>query len=157
MGGEDAFEWLPRWRAAHARLWPKSAPAPSVPAPSAPAPAPSGPNRWSTPKLTKMRRKREDEAPLIRLIVAELPQHPELSDILVSTAYHYGCLPEHLTGPSRLVYYVRPRQIAITLARELIGGTTWCQLGRDFNRDHTTIINAVRRHSAKIKRILSGE
>ena len=60
-------------------------------------------------------------------------------------AEHYGMSREELLGRSRQQSIVRPRQIAIFMAKRLTQRSL-PDLGRRFgNRDHTTIIHAVRR------------
>jgi chromosomal replication initiation ATPase DnaA len=54
---------------------------------------------------------------------------------------------EDLVGPSRQRKYVMPRWLAMSLAREL-GRKSLPQIGRAFNRDHTTVIHAIRRLKA---------
>lgn len=45
-----------------------------------------------------------------------------------------------------------PRQIAMALSAELVQDTSLPQIGRAFNRDHTTVIHAIRVVSERIER-----
>lgn len=49
-----------------------------------------------------------------------------------------------LVGPNRARKFSRPRQIAMALARELTQ-RSMPEIGRQFSRDHTTVLHAIRR------------
>ncbi len=60
-------------------------------------------------------------------------------------ATSFGLTRADLLGPSRLAHIVRPRQIAMYLAREVVGQSL-PEIGRRFGgRDHTTVLHAVRK------------
>jgi len=74
-----------------------------------------------------------------------------ISEIIVQCAKHYGVSVLDIKSNSRIVTIVRPRQVAMYLAKTL----TQCslpQVGRLFGgRDHTTILHAVRKISGLVK------
>lgn len=55
----------------------------------------------------------------------------------------YGIEPSDIAGPRRHARLVIPRSIAMQLARE--HGLSLPQIGRAFNRDHTTVLHACRK------------
>lgn len=60
-------------------------------------------------------------------------------------ADHFELTPAHLESPRRTAELARPRQIAMVLARELLPRKSLPDIGRAFgNRDHTTVMHAVR-------------
>lgn len=65
-------------------------------------------------------------------------------DILRTVAGYYGLTPEQLVGPSRVQRIARPRHLAMFLADQKmdIGPSA---LGRTFDRDHSTVIQAIRK------------
>jgi len=56
---------------------------------------------------------------------------------------YYKLDMEGLLGPSRLREFSRPRMVAMYLCRKLTSNSL-PQIGRAFNRDHTTVLSAVR-------------
>lgn len=64
--------------------------------------------------------------------------------IIRETARGAGLRPEDLTGYSRRADHVWPRFCAIKACREY-AKMSLPQIGRIFNRHHTTILNALRR------------
>lgn len=66
-----------------------------------------------------------------------------IPQITRATADHFGLTLQDLHGPSRHRKVAWPRIIAMALARER--GATLKQIGSYFCRDHTTVLNAVRR------------
>lgn len=85
-------------------------------------------------------------------VIPETPVNSEtpapritIARIQSATARHFATTVESLKGPSRKRDLVRPRQIAVYLARELTSSSTTV-LGRWFGkRDHTTIMHAQRK------------
>jgi chromosomal replication initiator protein len=65
-----------------------------------------------------------------------------------ATCQHFKIGRVDLLSKSRMAHLVEPRHIAIFLARE--GGVSWMKLGREFNREHTVPIYAVRRIKQRI-------
>ncbi|RJL18647.1 helix-turn-helix domain-containing protein [Paracoccus siganidrum] len=58
-----------------------------------------------------------------------------------------GVTADQITGKSRKAEIVRVRQIVCFIARQK--GMTYQQIGRVLNRDHTTIVAAVKREAAR--------
>lgn len=66
-----------------------------------------------------------------------------IDEIKKKTAEHYGLKVADLESPNRSRSIVRPRQIAMFLARQLTP-RSYPEIGRRFgNRDHTTVMHAV--------------
>jgi chromosomal replication initiator protein len=60
-----------------------------------------------------------------------------------TVANYYGLHTTHMTGQSKESRHARPRQVAMYLAREMIGRST-PDIGRMFGgRDHTTVLHAL--------------
>jgi len=63
--------------------------------------------------------------------------------IIQEVAKAYGVEARMLTSPRRHKEYVRPRQVAMWLTKQLIPAYSMPQIGRAFgNRDHTTVMHA---------------
>jgi chromosomal replication initiator protein len=66
-----------------------------------------------------------------------------IEEIKKKVAEHYGLKTADLESPNRSRSIVRPRQIAMYLAR-LLTPRSYPEIGRRFgNRDHTTVMHAV--------------
>ncbi|MGF3028005.1 helix-turn-helix domain-containing protein [Methylobacterium aquaticum] len=63
--------------------------------------------------------------------------------VAVIVAEDYGASLAQMRGPARKSVDVKPRQVAMYLAHRLIGQSLPA-LGRYFNRDHTTVLHAIR-------------
>jgi chromosomal replication initiator protein len=63
--------------------------------------------------------------------------------IVARVAAAFGVKPRDLLGPSRLRAVMVPRQVAMYLAREA-AKLPLAQIGKQFGRDHTTVLHAVR-------------
>ncbi len=73
-----------------------------------------------------------------------------VSEIQLATCEHFGLSTEELLSSARTQRIAWPRQLAMYLARELTGESLPA-IGRDFGgRDHTTVLHACRRTSARI-------
>lgn len=80
-----------------------------------------------------------------------LPERPKLTDILGATAAHFSLSISELLSERRTSDVVRPRQIAMYLAKRLTLRSL-PQIGlRLGKRDHTTILHGVRKIEAKLK------
>ncbi|PNW26769.1 UNVERIFIED_CONTAM: hypothetical protein BEN50_21540 [Euhalothece sp. KZN 001] len=77
-----------------------------------------------------------------------------LHQIAETTAEEFGLTVEDLRGKKRTRAVVRPRQLAMCLARDLTVRSL-PEIGRYFRRDHTTVLNALDRIAAL--RALGGE
>ncbi|WP_110180842.1 chromosomal replication initiator protein DnaA [Nocardioides solisilvae] len=71
---------------------------------------------------------------------------PEITSplIIAQTAAYFGVSIDDLTGPSRGRHLVLARQISMYLCRELTS-MSLPQIGREFGRDHTTVMYADRK------------
>jgi chromosomal replication initiator protein len=73
-----------------------------------------------------------------------------VSEIQAAVGEHFGLSPEELLSTARTARIAWPRQVAMYLARELTGESLPA-IGRHFGgRDHTTVLHAWRRTSARI-------
>src|SRR5437763_1484919 len=70
-----------------------------------------------------------------------------LHDIERAVCLRFGLTAERLRGRERCRKVARPRQMAMFLARELTGASL-PMIGRHFQRDHTTVLWAVRKIAA---------
>lgn len=80
------------------------------------------------------------------------PSHHSIADIRAEVADYFKISAEDMAAPSRHHSIAHPRQVAMYLAREVLGAS-FPKIGREFgNCDHTTAIhacNAVRKRMAK--------
>ena len=78
-------------------------------------------------------------------------QRPKsVGEIQAAVGEHFGLSPEELLSTARTARIAWPRQVAMYLARELTGESLPA-IGRHFGgRDHTTVLHAWRRTSARI-------
>jgi chromosomal replication initiation ATPase DnaA len=81
--------------------------------------------------------------------VSLLMRRMSIKRVLKIVADYYDIPTTILTGDSRLVAYVRPRQIACVLAKEILRRSL-PEIGRVINRDHTTVLHALRSIAAKL-------
>ena len=66
-------------------------------------------------------------------------------DIINAAAEHFGVRPCDILGPGRSKSLIRARHITLAICRERLE-MSYPELGRVFgDRDHTTIMNAVKR------------
>jgi chromosomal replication initiator protein len=73
-----------------------------------------------------------------------------IADIQAAVGAHFGLSPEELLSSARTPRIAWPRQVAMYLARELTGESL-PSIGRHFGgRDHTTVLHAWRRTTARI-------
>ncbi len=73
-----------------------------------------------------------------------------IGDIQTATCEHFGLSAEELISSGRSARVAWPRQVAMYLARELTHASLPA-IGREFGgRDHTTVLHACRRASARI-------
>ncbi len=75
-----------------------------------------------------------------------------VDDVLKAVASHYNVRTTELKGGRRLRSVARPRQIAMYICRNYLN-STYPEIGRHFNKDHSTVISAVR----KIKNLSSSD
>jgi chromosomal replication initiator protein len=73
-----------------------------------------------------------------------------IAEIQAAACKHFGISADELVSPARAARIAWPRQLAMYLARELTGESLPA-IGRQFGgRDHTTVLHAWRRASARI-------
>ncbi len=71
------------------------------------------------------------------------PTRLSLFDILELVAHYYKVRAAELTGTRRHQAAMRPRHVSMYLCRKYLD-ESYPALGRQFQRDHSTIINAVK-------------
>jgi chromosomal replication initiator protein len=77
-------------------------------------------------------------------------RRPQVATVQRVVAAYYGIDRSEMKSASRTPDIVRPRQVAMYLAREL-SGCTLPQLGGLFgHKDHTTILHAIRSVEARV-------
>jgi chromosomal replication initiator protein len=68
-----------------------------------------------------------------------------------AVARYYDISPMHMVGESKEARHAQPRQLAMYLAREMLGRST-PDIGRLFGgRDHTTVLHALSAVSKRMK------
>jgi chromosomal replication initiator protein len=82
---------------------------------------------------------------------AATPQRPRtIAEIQTAACQQFGLTADELVSPARAARIAWPRQLAMYLSRELTGESLPA-IGRQFGgRDHTTVLHAWRRASARI-------
>ena len=81
---------------------------------------------------------------------AERHRPRTIVEIQEAACTHFGLTPDELLSPARAARIAWPRQLAMYLARELTGESL-PTIGRAFGgRDHTTVLHAWRRATARI-------
>lgn len=105
-----------------------------------------------TLRTTNSARKGELSAPQVQELLADpLPPTPQLDRITRTVAVAFRVKPKELLGASRLRTVLVPRQIAMYLAREVVK-LPLAVIGKHFGgRDHTTVMNAVRKVEVAMK------
>lgn len=88
----------------------------------------------------------------VRALLADpLPPTPILDRIARTVGLAFRVTPKELLGASRLRTVLIPRQVAMFLARE-VAKLPLVEIGKHFGgRDHTTVMNAVRKIEAAIQ------
>ena len=81
----------------------------------------------------------------------QAPGHAcSIAEIQAAACAHFGITTQELLSATRTPRIVWPRQLAMYLARELTGESLPA-IGRHFGgRDHTTVLHACRRATAKL-------
>jgi chromosomal replication initiator protein len=77
----------------------------------------------------------------------EQPSIPAIQDAVCAVL---GLSREDLVSPSRAPRVTRARHLAMYLAREL-SGASLARIAREFNRDHSTVLHAVRRVTEELE------
>ena len=65
-----------------------------------------------------------------------------LQDVMEAVSVYYSISIDEMTGLSRVQEILKPRQVAMYIAKHRLG-VSFVKLGDVFGRDHTTVINAV--------------
>ncbi|MCF3935970.1 chromosomal replication initiator protein DnaA [Acuticoccus sp. M5D2P5] len=92
------------------------------------------------------------EIALRDLLKARETRRPKIEDIQRVTSQHFGVSRQDLVSARRTRVIVRPRQIAMYLSKTLTPRSL-PEIGRRFgNRDHTTVLHAVRKVEEMIDR-----
>ena len=76
------------------------------------------------------------------------PPGPRICSIAYSVAAKAGVTVEDMRSPKRARKYSRPRQAAMYLSYKALDKST-TQIGRFFNRDHTTVLYALKAVEAR--------
>jgi chromosomal replication initiator protein len=81
---------------------------------------------------------------------SQRPTGHSIAEIQAAACEHFGVSPDEMLSSSRTARVAWPRQVAMYLAREL-SGESLPAIGRHFGgRDHTTVLHAWRRTSARM-------
>jgi chromosomal replication initiator protein len=86
------------------------------------------------------------ERVLSDIIGSSKPRTITVKEIMDMTAETFGVTVEELVGPSRRRPLVAARQICMYVVREMLPDTSFPAIAREFgNRDHTTVMHAVKK------------
>jgi chromosomal replication initiator protein len=77
------------------------------------------------------------------------PARITVSDVQEAAARAFGVTPEDMRSPGRAGTLAWARHVAMYLSRELTDATLPA-IGREFSRNHTTVIHACRRTAERI-------
>lgn len=85
------------------------------------------------------------------ILVAETQaHHPRIEQVKEWVADHFKIHPFWMAHPARQWSVSHPRQVAMYLARKMVGASLKT-IGRHFDRDHTTVMHAIRAVGANEK------
>lgn len=96
--------------------------------------------------LTTTQTERLDDGPDI-----ETAARPSISDVCCSVSTRFKISHAELRGHSRVRKFALPRQMAMFISRE-VTGLSLPQIGRHFDRDHTTILHGCRATAARLNK-----
>jgi chromosomal replication initiator protein len=68
-----------------------------------------------------------------------------IKDVQIIVAEEYGLTMKEMLGVRRGKKFAEPRMIAMWLAYEILPNKSLPQIGRAFDRDHTTVLHACNR------------
>lgn len=74
---------------------------------------------------------------------------PRILDVQNMVASYYGIMRASLLSGQRNADYVRPRQVAFYLSK-ILTGRSLPEIGRQFGRDHTTVLHGIRKIGAEM-------
>lgn len=82
-----------------------------------------------------------------RAQIARIEKRGTVRSIIAEVSQMAGISPAAIKGPCRDLEHVRARDMVCYVARR--EGMSFPQIARELNRDHTTIMSAVRREKAR--------
>lgn len=91
-------------------------------------------------KVLKNIKKINIQDEIIETSVKKHIEHP--GDIIDLCCEHFDIQKKDLLGPSRKARFIRPRKMCISVIILMFPNETLKNVGRMFNRDHSTIITA---------------
>ena len=68
-----------------------------------------------------------------------------IKDVQITVAEEYGLTMKEMMGVRRAKKFAEPRMIAMWLSYEVLPNKSLPQIGRAFDRDHTTVLHACNR------------
>lgn len=77
----------------------------------------------------------------------KLSSKPSMLEINAGVATKHGIEPDEMRGSNRLRAFAHPRQEAFSVARKY--GYSFPQIGRFYDRDHTTVLYGVQEHEKR--------
>jgi hypothetical protein len=77
---------------------------------------------------------------------------PRIKQIMQTVAEFYDINPGLITAKTRFIKYARARQVAIYMTHKLTN-RSHTEIGKAFNRDHSTVIHAIK----KIRRLILSD
>lgn len=71
--------------------------------------------------------------------------------VVAAVAAEYGVDPSEVLGRSRVKSLATARNVAMFLTRECFDHFSYPEIGRQFDRDHTTVMSGCRRVALRLK------
>ena len=104
-------------------------------------------------KLSKTNITRETAEEVVKLIITDSKKsRPGIETVIVETAGYFNLDPKSLTSQTRKKEIVKARQLAMYIAREVLG-MTLPKIGEDFGgRDHSTVMHSIAKISEELKK-----
>lgn len=90
----------------------------------------------------------KNEPPVIE-VEGNYPSDPTIAETIQIVAADYGAPIEDMLSERRFGRAVEPRQVAMYLARR-VTPFSMPRIGRSFDRDHTTVIHAIRKIESRM-------
>jgi hypothetical protein len=149
------------YAAVRARLWAASPHAEVIVEPpylpTAPLPDPDEHLMWTTPLILEV----GAESLQIASVLDALRCRPFVTVRLVANivALAFDVSTDEIFSELRRPRIVRPRQIAMAIAHHYLRGRvngTYPAIGRAFDRDHTTVLHAVRKYRGMVEKIAAA-
>lgn len=95
----------------------------------------------------ELRESRARAAKAAALMVVPVGAKVPVREIIISVAAKHGVTYDDIVSRTRKVHVVKARQEAMKMANSLRPDMSMTELGRQFKRDHTTILHALGRLS----------